>query len=201
MEQIVQFLSQLDPVWVYVAIFLIAFIENIFPPFPSDIMVVFGGALAAIGKGSLIIAVSVAVIGSTAGFILMFIIGKWFGKSIVESGKLKFLPLPSIHKTEEWFARYGYALIVANRFLAGTRAVISFFAGMSNLDFTKTIVLSFLSSLFWNSILVYAGHSLAENWQMVESYLSTYSLIVTILLIAILATFIIRYILLHRKKR
>lgn len=193
MEEFIQSLSEFDPLWVYIIIFCIAYIENILPPFPSDVVVVFGGSLVAIGKGSFLLALTSATAGSTLGFLTMFFIGKWFGRAILEQGKIPFISLDAFHKAERWFARYGYGLVVANRFLAGTRAVVSFFAGVSKLDTVKTTTLSFVSALVWNSILVYAGTSLGKNWQVVGLYLSTYSQVVTATVIVVVLFFILRY--------
>lgn len=194
MNDLIQFLFTLDPYWIYTIIFLVAFIENIFPPAPSDVLVVFGGALAAMGKGHFLIAFLAGAVGGTLGFMVMYGIGKWFGRKILETGKLKFIKLDELHKFEHWFAAYGYWLIIANRFLTGTRAVVSFFAGISELDFTKTSILSFFSSMVWYIILVYAGYSLGKNWEKVGYYLKTYSIIIAILIIAIILIVLVRYL-------
>lgn len=193
MEEFIHSISQLDPVWVYTVIFLIAFVENVFPPLPSDVVVVFGGSLVAVGKGSFFLALSAGTLGSTLGFLTMFTIGRWFGRRIVESGKIRFISLDAVHKAERWFEKYGYGLVVANRFLAGTRAIVSFFAGMSNLDAAKTFILSFLSALAWNSALVYAGFVMGTKWRSIGLYLSTYGQIVTAILIVIAAVLVLRY--------
>lgn len=194
MEEFVHSLAELDPVWVYLAVFLIAYIENIFPPSPSDVIVVFGGSLVAVGNGHFLIALGCATLGSTLGFATMFAIGRWFGRRIIESGKLRFISRDAIHKAERWFARYGYGLVVANRFLAGTRAVVAFFAGLSELDFSSTILLSLLSALVWNGILVYAGVVLGNHWQKIGSYLSTYSWVVTLLVIFVVLVVVLKYL-------
>lgn len=193
MTEFVQSLASLDLLWIYVVIFLVAYIENIFPPSPGDVVVVFGGAVAAIGGGNFFIVLFAGTIGSTLGFMTMYVIGKWFGDEIVEKGKLRFFPLGAIKKIELWFQRYGYWLIAANRFLAGTRAVVSFFAGLSELNLPKTSILSFVSALTWYSVLVYAGYSLGKNWDRVGWYLSTYSQIVTAVLIAVAVILVVRY--------
>ncbi len=178
--------------WVYAAIFFIAYIENIFPPSPSDIIIVAGGYLVGVGHIDFIVALLVATLGSTTGFMTMYKIGDWFGLKIIETGKIKFIPLESVHKVENWFRKYGYWLIVVNRFLSGTRAVVGFFAGMAEVKFVPTAALCFVSALVWNWILVYAGTLLGENWESIGFYLSTYSQIVTVLIVtgAIVATII-----------
>lgn len=193
MSSLFQSLTTLDPHWIYAVIFLVAFIENIFPPSPSDAIVVFGGALAGMEKGNFLAALASAAIGSTVGFMTMFLIGKWFGRKILETGKIKFIRPDVLHRSEAWFARYGYWLIVANRFLAGTRAVVPFFAGISVLDFTRTSVLSLVSSTLWYGILIYAGYSLGEHWEKVGFFLKTYSEAMTVLVVVVAVIIFVRY--------
>lgn len=175
MNELIHTLSQLDPLWIYLTIFAVAYLENLFPPAPSDVLVVFGGALAAIGKGHFLAALFAGTLGGTAGFMTMYGLGKWFGNKILEEGKIKFVKLDKLHVLESWFKKYGFWLIIINRFLTGTRAVVSFFAGISEMNFTLTTTLSFLSSLIWYSILVYAGYTLGENWENIGTYLAKYS--------------------------
>ena len=199
MNEIIQLLSHVNPFWIYVIIFLITFIENIFPPSPSDVIVVFAGALCSLDKGNFWLALNFATLGSTLGFVAVFTVGNWFGKKILETGKLKFFPKESVIKMEAWFTKYGYWLIVVNRFLAGTRAVVSFFAGISHLEPYRTTVLSLVSSLLWYAILIYAGYSLGNNWEKIHSYLDTYSFVITGIVLLTAAILLIRYFINKRK--
>ncbi|MCX8057515.1 MAG: DedA family protein, partial [Ignavibacteria bacterium] len=162
-EEIISFLRQIDPFLIYLAVFGIAFIENIFPPFPSDVIVAFSGALAAVTNISLPLVIIFAVTGSTTGFVTMYFIGKFFGDKILEKGKLKFISPEAVFTVERWFQKYGYWLIIANRFLAGTRAIISFFAGMSELNLKRTVILSAVSAFIWNLILIFVGFYVGHN--------------------------------------
>jgi membrane protein DedA with SNARE-associated domain len=192
MEQFVNYLSALNPIWIYCVAGGIAYIENIFPPLPSDVILVAAGSLAGIGRVDFALLLVLSTIGSTAGFLTMYKVGDWFGVRILEAGKFKFIPLEKVHKVESWFKKYGYWVVVANRFLAGTRAVISFFTGMSELSIWRTTVLSFLSSLLWNFILLFAGRELGKNWREISFYLITYGKVVTIILIFAVVVLIAR---------
>ncbi len=159
MEELIRRLSTLNPTWVYLSVGGIAFLENIFPPFPSDVIVVFAGSLAGIGAIDFWWALLLTTIGSTFGFMVMYKVGDWFGLRILEAGKLRFIPTDSVHKVEGWFRKYGYVIIVANRFLSGQRAVVSFFAGMSELKLPITTVLCFLTRWCRNSSFSLPGKS------------------------------------------
>lgn len=201
MEEFILSLQSLDPLMIYLAVFGIAYLENVFPPSPSDVVVVFAGSLVGLETVGFLPTLLATTIGSTAGFVTMYKIGDWFGDRILEKGKIKFIPISAVKKVEAWFQRYGYGIIVANRFLAGTRAVVSFFAGMSELNLGKTTVLSFVSALAWNSILITAGYYLGHNWQEISFYLGTYSQIVTGAIIVVVLVLVAKFLFLKNNAK
>jgi membrane protein DedA with SNARE-associated domain len=183
MEHFVNYFATLNPLWIYCVAGAIAYMENVFPPLPSDVIVVAAGSFAALGRVDFTLLLLFTTAGSTAGFLTMYKIGDWFGLRILETGKLKYIPIEQIHKVESWFKMYGYWIVIANRFLAGTRAVISFFTGLSELSLWRTSALSFLSSLLWNIILIFAGTELGRNWREISVYLLTYGKVVSIIVL------------------
>ncbi len=192
-EQIIEFLKTINPFLIYFAVFGIAFIENIFPPFPSDVIVAFSGALAAVTNISLPLVIVFAVIGSTTGFVTMYFVGKYAGDKILEVGKIKFISPEAVFTVERWFQKYGYWLIIANRFLAGTRAIISFFAGMSEMNLKITIILSAISSLIWNLILIFVGFYVGHNLHKISYYITTYNKVVFTVILIVVILYIIRF--------
>ena len=200
LESLFEQISSLSPFWIYLSIFFFAYIENLFPPSPSDMVVVIGGSLVATGTLHFIPAYLFATAGSLLGFLTAFIIGWQFDKRLIHSGKLKFITVQSFEKVENSFSKYGYYLIVANRFLPGTRAVISFFAGMSRLDVNKTTLLSLISSATWNVVLVILGYEFGENINLIDNYLNAYSRIIFTITIIVVLFFIIYFFFNKRKK-
>lgn len=193
LEEIFAYMSTVDPAWIYFILFFFAFIENVFPPSPSDVVVVFGASLivsTSIGYTPVLIITS---LGSGVGFMLMYYLGKLFGEKIVRSGKIKFINDEDLSKADIWFSKYGYKLILANRFLPGTRSVISFFSGMYELMAGKTFLLSLISAFLWNAIIVYLGMLLGNNIKLIGYYLSTYSTIIVILTTVAIVVFVIRF--------
>ena len=200
-EDILNQISTFPPLWIYITLFLFAFVENVFPPSPSDVVLVVGGSLVGTGAINFFLALSFATLGSILGFILMFYIGSTVDKKVIHSGRFKYIPVDAIEKVEIWFRKYGYFIIVANRFMPGTRAVISFFAGMSNLDPKRTITLCFVSALLWNTIMLYLGFVFGDNVATVDEYLTTYTNIVIIVTGIIILFFIVRLFLRKRKAK
>lgn len=200
-EDILLRISEFNPIWIYLIIFFFAFIENVFPPSPSDMVIVVGGSLVGASELHFMPVLISATGGSLLGFLTAFAIGWQIDKRLLHSGKIKFLTIESIEKVENAFRKYGYFLIIANRFLPGTRAVISFFAGMSRLNIHSTVLLSAASALIWNSILISLGMVFGENIQKVDTFLSTYNQIVIATTIVVIVFLIIRYFIRKNKKK
>jgi membrane protein DedA with SNARE-associated domain len=199
LESAIEFVQQLSPLGVLLFACLITFTENVFPPSPSDLILVFCGTLVGLGTVGFVPLTLMATLGSTIGFAVMYWFGLKFETNAVEKKKLKFIPEEAIYKVEGWFQKWGYWLIVVNRFMSGTRAVISFFAGMSRLNFLKTLSLSAVSALLWNGILVFMGMKLGENWRIIGEYLSTYGTIIGIILAIVAIFFALRWFLKKKK--
>ncbi len=198
-EDILARIGTFSPLWIYITLFFFAFIENVFPPSPSDVVTVVGGSLIGTGSINFLFALAFSTLGSILGFILMFYIGSTIDKKIIHSSKIKFIPLESLDKVETWFRKYGYFVVVANRFMPGTRAVISFFAGISNLDPKKTVILCFISALLWNAVMLYLGFIFGDNVHAVDEYLTTYSNIVIAGTVVVILFFIVRIFFRKRK--
>jgi membrane protein DedA with SNARE-associated domain len=199
LEQLVLFLQGLPPMGILVVAFLICYIENIFPPSPSDVALVFIGTFVGLGVLSFPVLAIVSTVGSVTGFLTMYWLGHKFGLTLVNSGKFPFLTKGAIEKAEKVFTKLGNFAIVINRFLPGTRAVISFAAGIFHLPIVLTTTLCTISALAWNIVLIYCGTLLGDNWHSISSYLSVYSQITTIVVVTGIVGYLI-YFFIKRKK-
>ena len=200
LQDILIYISQLDPLLIYIVLFFFAFIENVFPPSPSDVVVVFGASVIAHTTIGFLPVLIITVVGSALGFMIMYYVGKVLGENVLRKGKLKFITPKDLERTDKWFAKYGYKLIVANRFLPGTRSVISFFSGVHELNVIKTFVYASISALLWNSLIIYLGMLLGHKIELVDYYLSAYSNIVGVITV-LAAGFIGIKLYLRRKKK
>ncbi|NOX18599.1 MAG: DedA family protein [Chlorobi bacterium] len=198
-ESILHYIGTLDIVWVYVILFFFAFIENVFPPSPSDVVVIIGATLIADHSVGFIPVLFITSIGSALGFILMYYVGFVFGEKVIRMGKLKFISQESLDKADEWFSKYGYYLILANRFLPGTRSVISFFTGLHELNVLKTFVYALISAFLWNLVIVTLGMKLGQNVELIDQYLSAYSTVILAVTGFIIIFFAAKYFI--KKKR
>lgn len=199
LEQLVLLLQGLPPIGILAVAFLICYIENIFPPSPSDVALVFIGTFVGLGVISFPVLAVLSTFGSVTGFLTMYWLGNRFGLSLISSGKFPFLTKNAIEKAEKVFIKLGNFTIVINRFLPGTRAVISFAAGVFKLPIYLTTILCTVSALAWNCILIYCGTILGDNWVTISSYLSVYSQISTVVVVTFIVGYLIYFFLKRRK--
>jgi membrane protein DedA with SNARE-associated domain len=170
-DQFTQFIVdwiQVQPIFlIYLYFFLISYIENVFPPIPGDVLVAFAGYLVAESILNFTLVYIVTVIGSVIGFYHVYYLGTKWGVAIYSKSKqhwvLKFLDIKYIEKGRDWMTRFGQGVVIANRFLAGTRSVIALIAGMSHLPKGKTMISSTISSVVWNAVLIGLGWLIHKN--------------------------------------
>ncbi|MCF6269269.1 MAG: DedA family protein [Melioribacteraceae bacterium] len=193
LESTLLYMSNLDPLLIYVVLFFFAFIENVFPPSPSDVVVVVGASLIATTSLGYMPVLLVTSFGSSIGYMLMYYVGKIFGEKIIRSGRISFITQEGLSNTDIWFNKWGYKLILVNRFMPGTRSVISFFTGVYELEVLKTFILATISAFAWNALIVYAGMLLGNNVEVIDHYLATYSTVGVLISIAVVLFFLIKY--------
>lgn len=177
-------LGQWNPLWVYGALLLSAFLENVIPPIPGDTVVVFSAYL--VGRGVLewwpVYLATCA--GGMAGFLVMYYLGRRHGRSFFASRGGRFFSAQRAASAERWLARYGALLILVNRFLSGIRSVIAVAAGMGGMNWKKVALCGLASMVLWNGGMLYAGLLVGENWEAVMGYLQHYNRAVSLVLVA-----------------
>ena len=195
LEQIVEWILTLSPVSVYIIFFLVAYIENIVPPLPGDVLVAFGGYLAAEQIVGFVPVLIITTIASVIGFMNMYLFGKYFGDRIEEQRRrfwlMRFIDIKYFDRGKRWMHDWGQGVILANRFLAGTRSVIALTAGITKTNVYSTMISSFVSSLVWNFILLMLGWIVYENWAVIGEYLNIYGRIILVLVILLIGARII----------
>jgi membrane protein DedA with SNARE-associated domain len=199
MEIIINYLSNVPWYWILGFALFITFLENIFPPAPCDTALLFCGSLVGLGAVDFVPLLIFSTAGSMIGFILIFRIGRTLGLRIVGSHRFPFINKENIKKPQEWFEKYGNAIIIINRFMSGTRAVISFVAGMSKMPYSLALILSGVSALLWNTILILLGMFFGANWRHAEYYITMYGkFIFPLIFLVIIVLIAIKY---YKKKK
>ena len=175
----------------YLGVFLLIAIENIFPPIPSEVILLFGGFMTTYTSLNIFGMSIASTLGSLIGAIVLYLIGKFFNKerlkAIVSSkvGKILRLKNEDIDKADNWFETKGNKTVFFCRFIPIVRSLISIPAGMSEMAMGKFLVYTITGSLIWNVVLIVMGSIVGENWTSILEIFDTYSHIVLILLIII----------------
>lgn len=169
LDRFLALFDALPDVLLYFLLGLSAYVENIFPPIPGDTITAFGAFLVGTGRlGFLGVYVS-TTLGSLAGFMSLFWIGGLLGRKFFIQKDYRFFSAQSIVRAEKWFRKYGYLLILLNRFFPGIRSIISLAGGFSKLGIIRVTLLALISAGAWNLIWIAIGYSLGNNWEMVKA--------------------------------
>lgn len=195
-DPILTYMDDLPEYFIYLFLGLSAFLENLIPPIPGDMITVFGAFLTGSGRLSFIGVYISTTLGSLLGFICLFRAGGYLGRRFFLKKDYIFFPRGRINSAENWLRRYGYFIILINRFLPGIRSVISITGGILGLKTHKVVLLSLISCAIWNMICISLGYILGNNWDMVQTRISLifarYNLAIFILLLVFVLFLLIR---------
>jgi membrane protein DedA with SNARE-associated domain len=181
---IVTWMEGLPPGWIYFTIFVVAYLENVIPPIPGDMVIVFGGYLAGLGSVGFVPVVVLATIAETLGFMSVYALGRWIGDAALDPSRLRWVPKRPAWKARDWLQRWGYGVVAANRFLSGARAVISLMVGAAKMPPVPVALWALLSAAVWTTLITYLGATVGENWAVIGDWLARYSRGVTVALVA-----------------
>lgn len=175
----------------YIGVFLLIMIENVFPPIPSEVILLFGGFMTTYTKLNIFGMVVASTLGSIFGAIILYYIGKIFNKDRLKKiisgklGKILRLKVSDIDSADNWFDNKGNKTVFFCRFIPLVRSLISIPAGMSKMPMVKFLLYTLFGSLIWNTVLIIVGSIVGENWTKIVGILDTYSQIVVIILFVV----------------
>ena len=175
----------------YVGVFLLILIENIFPPIPSEVILLLSGFMTTYTNLNIIFMIIFSSLGSLLGAIFLYQIGKILNKDRLKKivhgkvGKVLFLKEKDIDKADIWFKNKGYFSVFFCRFIPIVRSLISIPAGMSNMEYIQFLTYTFCGSLIWNTTLICIGHTFSDNWSIMLNILDKYKIIIIIILLCI----------------
>ena len=191
----------------YLGVFLLIAIENIFPPIPSEVILVFGGFMTTYTSLNIPIMILAATLGSLLGAIVLYYIGKIFNKERLKRivngkiGKVLRLKASDIEKADKWFDTKGNKTVFFCRFIPIVRSLISIPAGMSEMPMQKFLLYTILGSLIWNTVLIIVGSIVGDKWETIVGYLDNFSNIILIILVIIFVVVIIYWFVIRKKKQ
>ena len=181
-EQFLQYLNSQPDGRIYMFLFLGAFMENVVPPIPGDTLIVFGAYLAGTGTIDVVPAYLSMWLGSTLGCLLIYGVAYWKGRAFFL--RFRIFSEANLDRAESWFTRYGDRIVIFNRFLPTVRAFVGIVAGISRMHPLRMVVYVLLGTFLWNTLLVYFGLKVGENWRLVIDILRTYNRVILVLMVA-----------------
>lgn len=181
----------------YLGIGLLMFLENLFPPIPSELIMPLAGLTVAQGKLQFAPVVVAGVVGTVLGALPWYYAGKILGEQRLKRladryGKWLTISSKDITEAKRWFDKHGGKAVFFCRIVPGVRTLISLPAGISNMHLVPFLLYSTLGTLLWVGLLTYAGYALGENYALVEEYLAPVSKIVLIALIVAFVVWVVR---------
>jgi len=172
----------------YWGICLLMFLENIFPPIPSELIMPLVGFTISQGKMGFIPAIFAGVMGTILGTFPWYYAGLILNQAKLEKladkyGKWLTISAKDIKKANNWFQEHGGKAVFFGRLVPGIRTVISLPAGMNEMSIIPFTIYSTIGSLIWILLLTLSGYILGNNYQLVEKYIGHISKIVLISLV------------------
>ena len=177
----------------YGAIFAAMFLENLFPPIRSELIMPLGGFYVQQGQLQFIPVVLAGLIGTVLGALPWYGIGRLINEQRIEQwldkhGRWIGISSEELARSRRWFSRYGTALVFWGRLVPGIRTLISVPAGIELMPMAPFLIWTTAGSLIWTLLLTIAGMVLGEGYSNVEVWIDPVSKVIKVgLVIAVLA--------------
>lgn len=174
----------------YAAVAALMFLENIFPPIPSEIVMPMAGFAARRADLSLPLLMAAGWLGSFLGAAVWY----WIGLAIGTRGLRRFtrrhgrwltLSPRDVDQADAWFDRYGAGIVFFGRLLPGLRWLVSVPAGLAEMPVLPFLLLTAAGTAIWSGVLVLAGWSMGTSYHLVADWLGPISLVLSALLTAL----------------
>lgn len=188
------YLIELVQAWGYVGIAIAMFLENVFPPIPSEVIMGLTGMAVADGRLGFAQSVFAGTLGAVLGNYVWYWIGRAVGyepfKPLIDRyGRWLTLDWAEVEKIIDIFKRYDKAIVFWARFLPTVRTMISLPAGMLRMSQAKFLLWTTLGTGIWNTILIGAGYILKNEFSQFEDY---YGPVAIVLMVAVVALYLYR---------
>ncbi|MGB3267248.1 MAG: DedA family protein [Microcoleus sp.] len=172
----------------YLGIGLLMFLENLFPPIPSELIMPLAGFTVSQGRMDFLLAIAAGTIGTVLGALPWYYAGKLLSEERLSNladkyGKWIAVSGADIDKANRWFNRHGNKAVFLCRLVPGVRTLISLPAGINNMSLIPFLLYSTAGTILWVSFLTFAGYKLGANYDLVDEYLAPVSKIVAVTIV------------------
>lgn len=182
----------------YPGITLVMFLENIFPPIPSEIVMPFAGFLVADNGEMTFPGIVIAgALGSVLGALVIYYVGVWADDLVIRRfirryGRYFTVSEQDLDRALSFFDRYGEAIVFFGRLIPIIRSLISLPAGMKRMPLRRFLLFTALGTAIWTALLSAAGVILKENWEDILTFIDTYQMVTLVVVGAAVLVLVIR---------
>ena len=202
---IINIFTSLVSAYGYLGLFLAALAETMFPPIPSEVIFPLAGFVGFKSNFTYLETFFMALcgaLGATLGAIIIYFISLKLGRlAIIKIGKYILVSEHKIEAAEKWFEKYGIYAVLLGRMAPGVRELISVPAGIAKMPIAKFTLYTFIGSLAWSIILVFAGYFFGNSWEAMSESLSEYFTVISAIFLVVIAISIFLYVLIKRNRR
>ena len=172
----------------YPGITLLMFVENVFPPIPSEVIMPLAGYLASQDTFVIGGVIMAGVIGSVLGALVLYGFGYKLGHDRVcqfatDHGRWLTLSPRDVDRAQAWFERHGKAAVLFCRLIPGIRSLIAIPAGVYRMNLGVFLLFTAIGATLWSSGLALAGYWLGRQWQQIGNYIDPVSWVVVGLIV------------------
>ena len=161
-------------------VFVTMVAESACIPIASEIVVPYGGFLAAQGHTHLWMVIAVATVANLVGSSIAYVVGRYGGRALfLRYGRYVGISAHHVERADHWFLRYGPVTVFFTRMMPGVRTFISLPAGIAKMPVVKFLVYSLFGSVIWNTGLAYLGYAAGkaagqDPWGRLQETFSRY---------------------------
>ncbi|MCK5125398.1 MAG: DedA family protein [candidate division Zixibacteria bacterium] len=184
-------LEAIKPLYIYLILFAIAFIENIFPPIPGDTFTIIGGYLAATGYLALAPTFLAITLGTISSVMVVYALGYRGGHEYFQKKNYKFFNADDLTRVDNLFNKYGAMTLLFSRFVVGARVMIAVAAGISKYPTGRMAVFSYISGVLFHGILIGFAFLLNKYIENITAWFALYSKIVLVIVGAVVILWVI----------
>ncbi|MBU3076470.1 DedA family protein [Sphingomonas quercus] len=181
----------------YGGILFLMFLETIFPPIPSEVIMPLAGVAAARGDLSLAGVIAAGTAGAMAGNTVWYYVARWLGLArfrplVIRYGRIFTLTVEELDRVDAMFGRRGHWFVCIGRVTPNLRSLVSVPAGLFGMRLVPFLIFSTIGTACWTGALAAAGYVLRARYAGIETVLGPASLAVMLLLAGLYVVRLIR---------
>jgi membrane protein DedA with SNARE-associated domain len=200
MENFLERLATLPAGTLYTVLVVTAAIENLIPPFPSDVVVAFGSFVVAQGNKGTMWGVFLATwAGNVSGAMIVYALGRRYGAERLEKRLAGKHAESADARIRRLFERYGMPAVFVSRFVPGVRAIVPAFAGALRLSVVWTMAMVATASAIWYGLITMVAFRVGSDWEQLKATIARYGTTAAIIGAILLALGVVAWLIVRKR--